>query len=349
MDQIEGYWATLSELARQRGVDRSAISCRVARYEALGLLKTRPGKQGSKLVNVAEFDRVAKETTDSPRERIGTGSSAPPAGASWPRNYERRPHLGVGGNDAWVNIAGGERMRRFVAYYRVSTRQQGRSGLGLEAQRSAVVNFLAANHGELFAEFTEVESGTKADRPQFIEALRVCRVYSAILVIAKLDRLARNVALTSALMEGGVEFVAADFPQANRLTIHILSAIAEYEAKLISERIKAAIVVSKARGVVWGGNKHAPTHHLDAARIKANEGRIRRANARAVDLAPLIIELRESGKSLVKIGAELTRLGVRTPYGKTIWTESPIRRLLKRSADQFPNRKKWNRSKQRYE
>ena len=163
-------------------------------------------------------------------------------------------------------------MRRFVAYYRVSTRQQGRSGLGLEAQRSAVVNFLAANHGELFAEFTEVESGTKADRPQFIEALRVCRVYSAILVIAKLDRLARNVALTSALMEGGVEFVAADFPQANRLTIHILSAIAEYEAKLISERIKAAIVVSKARGVVWGGNKHAPTRHLDAARIKANEG-----------------------------------------------------------------------------
>ena len=227
--------------------------------------------------------------------------------------------LEAGGNEAWVNIAHGER-RRFVAYYRVSTRQQGRSGLGLEAQRSAVVNFLATNRGELFAEFTEVESGTKSDRPQFMEALRICRVYSAILVIAKLDRLARNVALTSALMEGEVEFVAADFPQANRLTIHILAAIAEYEAKLISERIKAAIVVSKARGVVWGGNKHAPTGHLDAARIKGNERRARRLKARAIDLAPLIIGLRERGLSLAKTAGELTRLRVRTTSGKTIWT-----------------------------
>jgi predicted site-specific integrase-resolvase len=249
MDEIDGHWAKVSELARLRGVSTAAISRRVSRYEALGLLNSRPGNARSKLVNVAELDRIARGTTV--REPNVAGSPPPPSvdgKSQW--GDGGRPHLEARGNEPWVNIAHGER-RRFVAYYRVSTRQQGRSGLGLEAQRSAVANFLAPNRGELFAEFTEVESGTKSDRPQFMEALRICRVYSAILVIAKLDRLARNVALTSALMEGGVEFVAADFPQANRLTIHILAVIAEYEAKLISERIKAAIVVSKARGVVW--------------------------------------------------------------------------------------------------
>jgi DNA invertase Pin-like site-specific DNA recombinase len=100
-----------------------------------------------------------------------------------------------------------------VAYYRVSTRQQGRSGLGLEAQRASVQSFIKSASGTLFAEFTEVESGTKAHRPQFVEALRICRVYSATIVIARLDRLARNVALISKLMESDVEFVAANFPQ----------------------------------------------------------------------------------------------------------------------------------------
>ena len=119
------------------------------------------------------------------------------------------------GNDAWVKEDHGPR-RWFIAYYRVSTRAQGRSGLGLEAQQTAVSRFLLPTSGELFAEFTEVESGKKAARPQFNEALRLCRIFSAVLVIAKLDRLARNVALISQLMESGVEFVAADFPQANR-------------------------------------------------------------------------------------------------------------------------------------
>ena len=163
----------------------------------------------------------------------------------------------------------------------------------------------------MFAEFTEVESGKKAARPQFNEALRLCRIFSAVLVIAKLDRLARNVALISQLMESGVEFVAADFPQANRLTIHILAAIAEYEVKLISERVKAAIVASKARGVVWGGNRNSPTAHLDDARLVGNEGRRRRAIARAIDLEPLIMEMRQGGKSLKGIAAELNRLGIR--------------------------------------
>lgn len=251
------------------------------------------------------------------------------------------------GNDPWVKDSGPR--RRFVAYYRVSTRAQGKSGLGLDAQRATVERYLQSVSGELFAEFTEVESGTKAARPQFNEALRLCRVFSATLVIAKLDRLARNVALIAQLMECGVEFVAADFPQANRLTIHILAAIAEYEAKLISERVKAAIVASKARGVVWGGNRNAPTLHLDAARRLGNEGRKRRAVARAMDLEPLIMQMRESGKSLKGIAAELNRLGIHQRQGGINWMPNAVRCALRWSAPLFPNRKRWNKYAQRFE
>jgi DNA invertase Pin-like site-specific DNA recombinase len=258
------------------------------------------------------------------------------------------PQLESFGNDAWVKEDHGAR-RWFIAYCRVSTRAQGGSGLGLEAQQAAVSRFLLSTSGELFAEFTEVESGKKAARSQFNEALRLCRIFSAVLVIAKLDRLARNVALISQLMESGVEFVAADFPQANRLTIHILAAIAEYEAKLISERVKAAIVASKARGVVWGGNRNSPTAHLDEARRVGNEGRRRRATARALDLEPLIMEMREGGKSLKGIAAELNSLRIRQRRGGINWTPSAVRWALRWSADLFPNRKKWNKFAQRLE
>jgi DNA invertase Pin-like site-specific DNA recombinase len=128
----------------------------------------------------------------------------------------------------------------YVAYYRVSTQRQGRSGLGLEAQQDAVRNHLNGGDWRIVGEFTEVESGKRKDRPKLAAALAACRVHGAKLVIAKLDRLARNVAFVSALMEAGVEFEAVDFPQANRLTIHILAAVAEHEAKVISERTKAA-------------------------------------------------------------------------------------------------------------
>jgi DNA invertase Pin-like site-specific DNA recombinase len=158
-----------------------------------------------------------------------------------------------------------------------------------------------------------------------------------------------NVALISQLMESGVEFVAADFPQANRLTIHILAAIAEYEAKLISERVKAAIVASKARGVVWGGNRNSPTAHLDEARRVGNEGRRRRATARALDLEPLIMEMREGGKSLKGIAAELNSLRIRQRRGGVNWTPSAVRWALRWSADLFLNRKKWNKFAQRFE
>src|ERR671910_966338 len=144
---------------------------------------------------------------------------------------------------------------RFVAYYRVSTDKQGRSGLGLEAQREAVQSFLNGGSWTLAAEVTEVESGKRNDRPELDRALGLCRLYGATLVVAKLDRLARNVTFISKLMESGVDFVAVDFPQANRLTVHILAAVAEHEAAMISARTKAALAAAKARGVQVGGDR----------------------------------------------------------------------------------------------
>jgi DNA invertase Pin-like site-specific DNA recombinase len=141
---------------------------------------------------------------------------------------------------------------RFVAYYRVSTDKQGRSGLGLEAQREAVRSFLNGGNWSLADAVTEVESGKRNDRPELDRALGLCRLYGATLVVAKLDRLARNVAFISKLMESGVDFVAVDFPQANRLTVHILAAVAEHEAAMISQRTRAALAAAKARGVKLG-------------------------------------------------------------------------------------------------
>ena len=129
---------------------------------------------------------------------------------------------------------------------------QGKSGLGLEAQREAVQSYLDGGSWTLAAEVTEVESGKRNDRPELDRALGLCRLYGATLVVAKLDRLARNVAFISKLMESGVDFVAVDFPQANRLTVHILAAVAEHEAAMISQRTKAALAAAKARGVKLG-------------------------------------------------------------------------------------------------
>jgi DNA invertase Pin-like site-specific DNA recombinase len=126
--------------------------------------------------------------------------------------------------------------RRYVAYFRVSTQQQGNSGLGLDGQRRSIQNFLLHSPGDLLAEFTEIESGSKCDRPKLQEALRLCRVYGAVLLIARLDRLSRNVVLISTLLATGAEFIAADCPKANNFTIHVLAAAAEYELRLISER-----------------------------------------------------------------------------------------------------------------
>ena len=147
-------------------------------------------------------------------------------------------------------------MQIFIAYYRVSTDKQGVSGLGMDAQREAVTSYVRSR-GSIVAEFTEVESGRKSERPQLLAALAECRRRKAVLVIAKLDRLARNVHFISGLMNSDVEFVAVDNPTASRLTIHILAAVAEHEREMISERTKAALAAAKARGIKLGNPRAA--------------------------------------------------------------------------------------------
>jgi DNA invertase Pin-like site-specific DNA recombinase len=192
----------------------------------------------------------------------------------------------------------------FIAYYRVSTERQGRSGLGLEAQRAAVGRYLGGIGGILLAEHTEVETGRRNDRPELQKALAACRKHKARLVIAKLDRLSRNVAFIATMMDAGVEFVACDNPHATRLTLHILAAVAEHEREMISSRTKAALQAAKARGV----------------RLGRNAGRLASANhAAALDHAnqikDVLVELNRSGMTTREIAAELTARGITTPRG----------------------------------
>jgi DNA invertase Pin-like site-specific DNA recombinase len=216
--------------------------------------------------------------------------------------------------------------QRYIAYYRVSTVRQGRSGLGIEAQRRAVSDHLKG--AKLISEFTEVESGHRTGRPRLAEALSACRVHKAILVIAKLDRLARNVAFVSNLMEAGVEFEAVDFPTANRLTIHILAAVAEHEAKMISERTRVALAVAKTRGTILGGFKGRAGTCADLARARASK--IARADRNASDLAPTIANIRAHGNtSLRSIATNLNRLAITAPRGGH-WSATQVRRLLSR-------------------
>lgn len=210
-------------------------------------------------------------------------------------------------------------MTDYVAYYRVSTDKQGKSGLGLDAQRQAVAGF--TNGGTLIAEFTEVES-TRNHRPELDAALETCRRYKAILLIARLDRLARNVAFISNLMESRVDFVAVDMPEANRLTIHILAAVAEHEREMISKRTKAALQVAKARGVKLGNPNPA------AASQEGTEAWQTKVAEHRATVSPLIKDLQKQGYTLRAIAKELNTRHVPTVRGG-LWYATTVRNILK--------------------
>ncbi len=221
-------------------------------------------------------------------------------------------------------------VEKFVAYYRVSTKRQGLSGLGLDAQRESVAAHLARVQGKLMEEFTEVEHGTRKGnhRPQLAAALAQCRVHGATLIIAKLDRLARNVAFTSNLMESRVEFVAVDFPDANRLTIHILAAVAEHEADMISTRTKLALAAAKRKGTVLGGDRgNCGSIYRKGNRASAKV-RSEIAQRRAADLLPTIAMIKAAGAaSLRQIADGLNQRGITAPRDG-MWSAVQVARVL---------------------
>ncbi len=217
-------------------------------------------------------------------------------------------------------------MKTYVAYLRVSTTKQGIDGLGMAAQEQAIKTY--NGNGNVIARFVEVESGKRKDRPELMMALEHCKLTGSTLIVAKLDRLARNVFFISSLMESKVDFVACDFPEASPLTLHIMAAVAEHEAKVISARTKAALAAAKERGVKLGnpnltaeGRVKGTTEGVKTIKRVAGEfaGRV----------AGTIQALQAQGLSLRGIAAELDKLGVKTARGKA-WTATAVKNALER-------------------
>lgn len=227
-------------------------------------------------------------------------------------------------------------MCRVVAYYRVSTESQGRSRLGLDAQREAVEGLCRQRGWQILAEFTEVESGKRNDRPELGAALKRAKVTGARLVIAKLDRLSRNVAFLAALQESGAKFTAADMPEADEFTVHILAAVAQRERKLISERTTAALAAAKARGVKLGNPNGAEPFRRAAKGTGAAVAAVQRnAAARAEEYAEIIADARAAGAvSLSALARELNERGILTARGGR-WYASTVRNLVSRTGGPF--------------
>jgi len=221
---------------------------------------------------------------------------------------------------------------KWISYQRVSTQRQGKSGLGLEAQRNAVTEFLNGGNWTLVKEFVEVESGKNADnRPELAKAIQACRAYGAKLLIAKLDRLSRDAHFLLGLEKAGIDFVAVDMPNANRLTVGIMAMVAEEERRMISKRTKDALQAAKRRGVKLGGDRGVkPTAR---ARKLATEALQVRAAAKAADIGPIIAELQAAGvTSRTGIAAALTAQAIPTARGDGSWTATRVSRVLARLA-----------------
>lgn len=216
---------------------------------------------------------------------------------------------------------------KHVAYYRVSTAKQGRSGLGLDAQRKAVADYLNGGAWDLTAEFVEVESGKVDQRPKLEQALAICELTGATLVVAKLDRLSRNVAFLAALQDSGAKFIAADMPEANELTIHIMAAVAQAERKAISRRTIEALAAAKARGVRLGGSRGNASDLLKGPAASAAVRKSASAE-RATKVRRQIEAVKASGASSLRdIAAALNAAGITAPRGKA-WQAGQVKRVL---------------------
>jgi DNA invertase Pin-like site-specific DNA recombinase len=220
--------------------------------------------------------------------------------------------------------------RKLVAYLRVSTQAQGQSGLGLEAQDAAILAYSRTVGGTIVARFVEVESGKRADRPQLAKALAHAKRARATLVIAKLDRLARNAAFVANLMDAGVEFVATDNPHANRLTLHILSAVADDEARRISERTRAALAAYKARGGTLGTDNLTDEGRA-LGRLRSGERAKADADEAYADITTQVRGMRTEGHTLQAIADHLNDEGHTTRRGAA-WNPVQVNRVLGRAA-----------------
>ena len=206
--------------------------------------------------------------------------------------------------------SGKEHYGEFVSYLRVSTGRQGQSGLGLEAQCKAVLDYLNGGNWRLIGEYVEVESGANDERPKLAKALARCRLHNATLVIAKLDRLSRDAHFLLGLQKAGVRFVAADMPEANEMIVGIMAVVAQAERKMISARTKAALEAAKARGVKLGGDRGNLREVAEKGRLAGLEVRRKAARQRAADIAPIIADLRVHGAtSLRQVAAKQIPFG----------------------------------------
>ncbi len=228
--------------------------------------------------------------------------------------------------------------KKIVTYFRVSTKKQGKSGLGLEGQQSAVHDYISQNEGVLVGTYIEIETGKSKTRPELLKAIAHAKRSKSTLVVAKLDRLARNVAFTSALMEAKVDFVACDNPYATKFSIHILAAVAELEAEQISQRTKSALAEAKKKGTKlgsnreghWTGKEEQRQAGLAKARISAAKANRAAFDGEYSDLLPIVKQLHESGSSLQTIATHLNELGHTTRRGK-LWNRMQVSRVLQRA------------------
>nr|WP_294922368.1 recombinase family protein [uncultured Flavobacterium sp.] len=214
-------------------------------------------------------------------------------------------------------------MKKYIAYYRVSRKEQGISGLGLSAQKSSVEKYVTSQDGIILKDFTEIETGTnKRERVEIHKAIQLAKNEGAILIIAKLDRLARNVSFVSSLMDAGIEFLAVDMPSANNFTIHIFSALAEQEAKLISSRTKLALAELKKKGVKLGNPKNLTSEARAKGVNKIKENAMN--NDRNRQAQSIILNCKEKEMSYRQIADYLNQLNFKTRHGNKFYAPTVL-------------------------